>query len=695
VTPERWLQVKEILAGVMDIDPISRAAFLDRACTGDVALRQEVESLLAAAEDSAELPPVSITSAEQAVLATALGQQYEILRPLGHGGMGAVYLARERALDRFVAIKILRPDLAAAPEIRERFRREARIAAQLSHPGILPLHTFGEVRGIWYFVMGYVHGVTLAERLRLEGRLSSDEAHRILVELTEAVEHAHRHGVIHRDIKPANILLDEESGRAMLADFGISKIHGTGDNLTATGAVVGTPNFMSPEQALGAPDIDERSDLYSIGAVGYAMLAGREPFGDVRPQELMYSKLSKDPAPLHAIAPSVPADLAAVIMRCLARKAEVRWPSARSLREALRRAGGDPVALPEALRDLPTFAPYALLWGVAWTILAVATVRPLKDTILLLMVAAIVPIGLVLHIWNVGRHGLGKRELLRVAFWPPEWWGMWWPRPLRRPNDLWRRLPWQARVVRVLLSAIFILLPVVILVRERFSVLSESGVQPVLTTEVGLVVLAGIIMVAAFLWAMARGLSSADSVRLLFGSTAPAPGWASPSLATLMAPASGRLRQPDRDTASDYRRAIADLVPTLSEPVAVVAAEGGSIARRLVAAIEDCDREIARITQIASRPEVERLAAQLSTLERETNAKTDDQRELESLVRRQLELMRGMRVQAELVAQRRTSLFDLLRALWTQLASLSGVVDEQPAAVERLRALYLEIDRIV
>src|SRR4029078_3973665 len=193
--------------------------------------------------------------------------------------MGGVSLGRGRALERFVAIKVLRPELALSPEGRERFRREARVAAQLTHPGILPLHTFGEVGGIWYFVMGYVRGSTLAERLRIDGRLPSDEALRIFTEMADAIDRAHRGGIIHRDIKPSNILIDAESGRAILADFGIAKIENADDRLTATGIVVGTPSFMSPEQAAGETAIDARSDIFSLGAVAYAMLSGGAPFG--------------------------------------------------------------------------------------------------------------------------------------------------------------------------------------------------------------------------------------------------------------------------------------------------------------------------------------------------------------------------------------------------------------------------------
>jgi serine/threonine protein kinase len=204
VTPERWNQVKTVLAAAMDASPEARATYLDSACADDRELRREVESLLAAADGADSFPSARVAiaaTAEQSILENALGTQYEIVRQLGRGGMGAVYLARERSLERFVAIKVLRPDLADHPDALERFRREARIAAQLSHPGILPLHTFGEVAGLWYFVMAYVRGVSLAERLRVEGRLPSHEAHRILAELADALECAHRNGVIHRDIK--------------------------------------------------------------------------------------------------------------------------------------------------------------------------------------------------------------------------------------------------------------------------------------------------------------------------------------------------------------------------------------------------------------------------------------------------------------------------------------------------------------
>jgi hypothetical protein len=705
VTPERWQQVKAILADAMSAPDTRRMAFVERACGSDVELRAEVLSLLAAAGSGDGLATAPVAEerdrALQAILATALGQQYEILRPLGQGGMGAVYLARERALERFVAIKVLRPDLAGATDVRERFRREARVAAQLSHPGILPLHTFGEMSGIWYFVMGYVRGVSLAERLRVEGRIASDEAHRILTELAEALECAHRNGVIHRDIKPANILLDEESGRAMLADFGISKVQGVGDTLTGTGVVIGTPRFMSPEQSLGEPTVDERSDLYSLGAVGYTMLAGREPFADVPGDQLTYRRLSHDPAPLRSVAPSVPEELAEVVMRCLARSPDARWPNARSLREALVRAGGDATSLlPEALRDLPTFGPYALLWAAGWAMLAMGSDYAAGDRLLLMLTAILVPVGFTMHIWNLGRHGLGNAGLARVAFFPPEWWGMWWPRALRRPNDLWPRLPWAARLVRVGVSLFIAALPAMILLRspiESALGLGASGNDDWFVAAKTALILGGaVVTVGGLWWAYSWGLSWAETVRILFGSTAPSSAWTTPAITRLLSPAPAASRSTVRDTPSEYRRAIAALAPSLPAAASTVGHDVAATSRRLLVAIEACDGEMAGLARDASPMELERLTARLEALEADAEGGTRERRELIDLLSRQIELMRQMRVRCELVSQRRARLFNLLRGLWTQLELVRDSASGSPVVLEmlagRLRGLCAEIE---
>ncbi|MDQ8164570.1 MAG: serine/threonine-protein kinase, partial [Gemmatimonadota bacterium] len=178
--------------------------------------------------------------------------QYELRRVLGEGGMGVVLLATERVLDRQVAIKVLRRDAADQPELRERFRREARVAAQLQHPNIVPLHTFGDVDGELFFVMGFVEGETLADQLKRIGRMPQDNAIRILREVCDALSLAHAKGVVHRDIKPENVLIEARTGRALLADFGIARDGSTGSaaGLTGTGIAIGTPHYMAPEQAM-------------------------------------------------------------------------------------------------------------------------------------------------------------------------------------------------------------------------------------------------------------------------------------------------------------------------------------------------------------------------------------------------------------------------------------------------------------
>jgi serine/threonine protein kinase len=713
VTPERWAQVKSVVADALETPKEARAAFLDRACGGDAELRGEVDSLLAASEGEDSLPDArrALASAAHAVVSDresalrtflehALGHQYDILRPLGRGGMGAVYLARERALERVVAIKVLSPDLAAAPESRERFRREARIAAQLSHPGILPLYTFGEVGDLWYFVMGYVRGESLADRLRLEGRVPWTEAHRVLTDLVDAVECAHRHGVVHRDIKPANILMDEESGHAMLADFGISKTRGFGDSLTATGVVVGTPDYMSPEQALGAGDVDERTDIYSLGAVGYRMLAGREPLDDVSSTSLSARRFASDPPPLQSIAPTVPDGLAAVIMKCLARDRADRWPDARTLKEALSRAGAIAnETLPEAVRDLPSFGAYALLWAVAWTVVAFMPLRPPSERALLLLIALLVPVGLMLHVWNVGRHGLGLADLARVAAWPPEWWSMWWPRVLRRPNDLWARLPFAARLARSALSAFFLVIPSLVVIRQWYA--SDGGrlADWIVVAQVAAIAIVAASLSGALRWTRRQGLHTPEAIRLLLGATTASAFWNTTKIARLLAPATGRIRPPERDSPTDHRRAIAELQRLM--PASASEAAGASVvmADRVLRAIEERELEIASLMRDASVGELDRLTAQLAALGAPSAQERAEQRELRELVKHQRELVHRMRGRIEIAARDRAQLFDLLRGLWTQLCVLSDAPASDAGAgaraTESVRAICSEISDVL
>jgi serine/threonine-protein kinase len=680
VTPERWQHIKTVVADAIELPTGERAAFIERICGNDAEMLTEVSSLLRAAAEGDSLPDVRAAIATaaasalglqtdlppretelHAILDGALGQQYEILRPLGHGGMGSVYLARDRALERFVAIKVLRPDVAALRGGRERFRREARIVAQLAHPGILSLYTFGEVRGIWYFVTEYVRGVSLAERLRVEGRLDSAEARRILAEIAAALCYAHGHGVVHRDIKPANILLDEESGRAVLADFGIAKLEGSADDLTSTGMVMGTPSFMSPEQAAGGAAVDARSDIYSLGAVGYSMLTGREP-------------LPLEPLPL-----SIPRSLAHVVMRALAHDPTARWPSARAMCDVLAHADD---AVPESLRDLPSFGPYALLWAIGWMTLAAQGRGPF-DGALLFLISLIVPIGLTLHLWNLGRHGAPASTLVRVAFWPPEWWGMWWPGALRRPSDVWRRLPFTARAIRVVVSTFCIALPALVLLHTPNS------------WKAVLIIAVAIALTAALIWARRRDLEWGDAVRVLFGATWSPAAWDEPQIARLLA-SRDRVRAPDAGSPADHRRAIADLAALLPTETGSVRTRAPVLAQRLVAMIDACTVESAGFARDASAAEVDRLEGQLAKLEAEPSRSGAEREELVALVRRQLELVRGMRVRAELLAQNRARFFGLLRGLWVQLRCVADVplsATNHAKELARLETLCAEIDR--
>src|SRR5437667_6779285 len=244
----------------------------------------------------------------------AIAGRYSLERELGRGGMGVVYLAREVRLDRPVAIKLLPPSKASAPEPRDRFRREARTAAKLSHPNIIPIHAVEEIGGFVFFAMAYVEGETLTERVRRRGPLAPSEAARVLRDVAWALAYAHGQGVIHRDVKPDNILL-EASGRVLVADFGIAGVV-AGAGALAGGEVIGTPEFMSPEQALGEAT-DPRSDLYSLGVVGYFACPGTLPFEAAKATEVLAKQVTEAAPPLASAAPGVPRRLAHAINHSL------------------------------------------------------------------------------------------------------------------------------------------------------------------------------------------------------------------------------------------------------------------------------------------------------------------------------------------------------------------------------------------
>ncbi|MBP9106658.1 MAG: serine/threonine protein kinase, partial [Gemmatimonadaceae bacterium] len=247
-----------------------------------------------------------------------LSANYELDREIGRGGMGIVYLARDRRLKRQVAIKILPPELAFRGEIRTRFLREAETAAQLSHPNIVPIYSVDEREGLVFFVMAYVDGDNLAVRLHKNGALAYDETRRTLLEVARALAFAHERGVVHRDIKPDNILINKEDGRVMVTDFGIARAVSDSDaRLTATGMAIGTPAYMSPEQSMGEREVDGRSDLYSLGVVAYQMISGELPFNASSTPALLVKHISENPVPLHQRCPEVPQDLGRAVMMML------------------------------------------------------------------------------------------------------------------------------------------------------------------------------------------------------------------------------------------------------------------------------------------------------------------------------------------------------------------------------------------
>ena len=270
-------------------------------------------------------------------LKEALGDEYTIEGEIGRGGMGFVYRARDERLHRRVAVKVLPPELAFQKDIRERFTREAQTAARLSHPHIVPIHDVGEGAGVVYFIMGLVEGESLGARLKRRGQLPADEVRRIMKETADALSAAHAVSVIHRDIKPDNILLEGTRGRVMVTDFGIAKAvsQTSTATLTGVGVAIGTPQYMSPEQAAGEREIDGRSDLYSLGVVAYQMTSGELPFNAPTVAGILMKQIT-EPAPvLHESRPEFPEDLSLAIARCLEKDPAQRWPTADALRRSL------------------------------------------------------------------------------------------------------------------------------------------------------------------------------------------------------------------------------------------------------------------------------------------------------------------------------------------------------------------------
>src|SRR3982751_4418934 len=293
---------------------------------------------------STGLPPGSVSRSGAArmsdlrsQLQTALGSAYTLERELGGGGMSRVFVATDVALDRKVVVKVL-PDEMAGQVSLERFRREIALAARLQHPHVVPLLTAGDAEGLPYFTMPLVEGESLRTRLARHGELPLSEAMRLLREIASALSYAHEHGLVHRDIKPDNVLLS--GGGAMITDFGVAKAisassNSEGGSATSMGVALGTPAYMSPEQASADPTVDHRADIYAFGVLAYELLTGQPPFVGRSPQGLLAAHVTETPEPIPRRRATIPPALGALVMRCLEKRAADRPQRAADLVPAL------------------------------------------------------------------------------------------------------------------------------------------------------------------------------------------------------------------------------------------------------------------------------------------------------------------------------------------------------------------------
>ena len=396
ILPTEWTALQPLVDAALDAVPESRDALILKMASGDGAKAAAIRALVAACEAGEPLLDGNAPQRFAQLLDTELdqplpeipGDRYRIERELGRGGMARVFLALDTRHGRHVAVKVVRPDLAASLG-RERFLREIAIAARLRHPNIVPLYDSGDANGVLYFVMPYEEGQSLRQRLDQHAPLAASEYVGVLRDVARALAYAHEHGVVHRDIKPDNVMLS--GGAVVVADFGIAKAvsvaqgsSGSTTTLTQTGSGIGTPTYMAPEQAVGDPATDHRADIYAFGCLAYELISGKPPFHDLTAHQLIAAHVATVPVALRDAQPTVPAALASLVMQCLEKEPADRPQSAKALLDVLETtspaelprtvASASALRVPRRLR-LAVLVTAAVSVGVAaWTMLRVPDV---------------------------------------------------------------------------------------------------------------------------------------------------------------------------------------------------------------------------------------------------------------------------------------------------------------------------------
>ena len=612
-------------------------------------------------------------------LVSVVGSRYEVIRLLGRGGMAAVYLAREISLERLVAIKVLPPEIAITEEIRERFRREAKTAAKLTHPNIVPLYSFGDTDDMLYFVMGFVQGESLGEIMKRQGRIPEHTAREILSSIAGALEYAHKKGIVHRDIKPDNVLIDDESGKPMLTDFGIAKALAGGGTLTEVGSIVGTPAYMSPEQAAGERDIDGRSDLYSLGVMGYSMLAGHPPFDGDSVQAILAQHMTAEPAPLEDVA-DVPGKTAHAIHRCLAKDPADRWPSASAFQKEIAAGIVMTTDIPEELREFESYWSSKVPIGLWASVLATMASKlwdvPWEGGIPWFFVVLVTPLFIYLPVsrWKdeLRPKGIDWETMRRVLWLQPKWWSLNYPLEFRRKPALWDRLPKMVKRVRYITSVGSLLmvgagLPALLYVfGDPEMVLGRwagGGLVP-------------IYLLLAYQLVVRRRLkklgASREEIDALMGRARyawRAAIWKQPFLRALLGEETESLEagidQPD--TPQGFADAIRRAAGQLGTPMREIAQDAREWAIRLAELAAASEEELSKLEGDVDRAELEKLEARIEKL---TGSTSEHDLKMLELLEGQAELFRQLETRSRDAMARRDRVVELLRTLWLQVSNL-------------------------